>query len=179
MLRAQPHPRNPDFGRGGGWVRRCAEGAAFRPRSDSWLEAELSACCATANSSSALSCWRTCLSSEVAASGQPHNSMAAAARFCDARLKSGGASPPTLVSTFAPSLARRSLSCVRSRAGGVGARARGCLSMGRRSCRSLFPSRRCSCTGTCCGASNGAGCWLRGSWSSSSSRWRLASSSSS
>jgi hypothetical protein len=53
--------------------------------------------------------------------------MAAAARFYNARLKSGRASPSALASTFAPSLAYRSLSPVRPRASGVGAWARGCL----------------------------------------------------
>jgi hypothetical protein len=65
------------------------------------------------------SCWRTRRSSEVATSGHPRSSMAVVARFCDARLKSGGAS--VLASALAPSLARRSLSRVGPRAGGVGA----------------------------------------------------------
>jgi hypothetical protein len=59
----------------------------------------------------------------------------------DARLKSGGTSPSALASTFAPSLARRSLSLVRHRASGVRVRARGCSTTGRCSCRSPFPSR--------------------------------------
>jgi hypothetical protein len=107
----------------GGGFEPCVDGAvpaAARPRSDRWHDSELSACCATAASSSALSCWHTCLSLEVAASRQPRSKMAAAAKFCDARLKSSGASPLALASTFTPLLARRSLSWVRPQAGGVG-----------------------------------------------------------
>jgi hypothetical protein len=79
-----------------------------------WREVELSACCAAAASSSTFNCWHTHRSLEVAAFGQPRGSMAAAVRFCDARLKSGGVSASALalalVSTLAPSLAHRSLS---------------------------------------------------------------------
>jgi hypothetical protein len=71
------------------------------------------------------SSWRTRRSLEVAASGQPRNSMAAMARFCNAPLKSGGVSASLLALMFAPLLARR-LSRVGPRASGVGARARGC-----------------------------------------------------
>jgi hypothetical protein len=92
----------------GGGFQRCAEDAAPRPRSNRWREAELSACCAAATSSSVLSYWCTRLSSEVAASGQPCSNMAAAARLCDTLLKSSGASPPALALMFALSLARRS-----------------------------------------------------------------------
>jgi hypothetical protein len=46
-----------------------------------------------------LSCCRTLLSSGVVASGQPRKSMVAAAKFYDARLKSGGPSPSTLASS--------------------------------------------------------------------------------
>jgi hypothetical protein len=90
----------------GGGFRPWVDGAPARPRSECWHEAELSACCAAAASSSAFSCWRTRRSSEVAASRQPHNSMATAVRFWDAHRKIGGASASLLVSTFAPSLAR-------------------------------------------------------------------------
>jgi hypothetical protein len=45
---------------------------------------------AVAASRRALSCCHTCLSSEVAASRQSRSSMAAVAKFCGARLKSGG-----------------------------------------------------------------------------------------
>jgi hypothetical protein len=72
------------------------------------------------------SSWRTRRSLEVAASGQPLNSMAAMARFCNAPLKSGGVSALSLALMFAPSLACRLLSRVGPRASGVGARARGC-----------------------------------------------------
>jgi hypothetical protein len=53
--------------------------------------------------------------------------MAAAARFWDARWKSGGAS----ASAFAPPLARRLLSGSGARVGGVGARPRGWSAAGR------------------------------------------------
>jgi hypothetical protein len=96
----------------------CVDGAPARLRFERWREAELSACCAAAASSSAFSCWRTRCSSEVAASGQPRNNMAVVARFWDAHRKSGGASASALASTFAPSLARQLLSC----ASGVGVR---------------------------------------------------------
>jgi hypothetical protein len=98
------------------WV----DGAPARPRSERWREAELSACCAAAASSSAFSCWRTRRSSEVASSGQPRISMATAVRFWDAHRKSGGAS--TFASAFAPPLAHRLLSGSGPHAGGVGAR---------------------------------------------------------
>jgi hypothetical protein len=68
------------------------DGAPARPRSECWREAKFSACCAAAASSNNFSCWRTRRSSEVATSGQPRSSMAAAARFCDACRKSGSAS---------------------------------------------------------------------------------------
>jgi hypothetical protein len=64
-----------------------ADGAPAHPRSERWREAELFACCAAAASSSAFSCWRTHRSSEVMGSGRPCSSMAAAARFLDARRK--------------------------------------------------------------------------------------------
>jgi hypothetical protein len=80
------------------------------------------------------------------------------ARFCDARLKSGGAL--ALASMFAPSLARRLLWRVGPRAGGIGARARSCSAPGRRSRRSPFPSRGSSCTGISCAG--------RRSWGSAS-----------
>jgi hypothetical protein len=47
--------------------------------------------------------------------------MAVAARFCDVRLKSGGASASRLASTLAPSLVHQLFSRVRPGAGGVGA----------------------------------------------------------
>jgi hypothetical protein len=56
---------------------QCWEGGRFGPRADGapaclrserWREAELSACCVAAASSSAFSCWRICRSSEVAGS---------------------------------------------------------------------------------------------------------------
>jgi hypothetical protein len=53
----------------GGGFRPRADGALARPRSERYRKAELSACCATAASSSAFNCWRTRLSSEVAGSG--------------------------------------------------------------------------------------------------------------
>jgi hypothetical protein len=65
----------------GGGFRPWVDGAPARPCSERWREAELSACCAAAASSSAFSCWHTRRSSEVAGSGQLHSSMAAAARF--------------------------------------------------------------------------------------------------
>jgi hypothetical protein len=71
--------------------------------------------------SSAISCWHTRHSSEVAGSGQPRSSMAAAVRFWDARRKSGGASASALASAFAPSLARWLLSRAGPHAGDVGA----------------------------------------------------------
>jgi hypothetical protein len=94
--------------RGGGFWR-CAEGATLPSCTDCWHDAELSACCAAAVSRRALSCCCTLHSSGVAASGQPRSSITVTARFCDALLKSGGAS----LSTFAPSLARRLLSRAR------------------------------------------------------------------
>jgi hypothetical protein len=171
-----PPPWPRCHGGDGSW--RCTEGAAPRSRADHWCEAELSACCAAAALSSALSSWNTRLSLEVATSGQPRSSIAATARFCDAHLKSGGVSSLVLpfASTFAPSLVCRLSSCVRPRANGVRARTLGCSKAGRRSCRSSFPSQRCSCTGTCCDAGCGVGRRLQGPWSSPSSRWRLASS---
>jgi hypothetical protein len=131
------------------------------PVLERWREAELFACAAAA-SSSAFSCWRTRCSSEVAASEQPRSNIAVMVRFCDARLKSGRASASALAlaSMLAPSLARRSLLRVGPRYGGVGARARGCSATGRRSRRSLFPSRGYSCTGM-----SYAGCRSRGSGS--------------
>jgi hypothetical protein len=57
---------------------------------------------AAAASRRALSCYRTLLSSEVAASRQLHNSIAATAKLSDAHIKSGGASPST-----SPSLAHQ------------------------------------------------------------------------
>jgi hypothetical protein len=131
----------------GGGFGLCADDAPTRLRSEHCREAELSACCTTATSNSAFSCWRTRCSSEVVASEQPRSSMAAAARFCDARLKSGEASASTLASTFAPSLAHRLLSCAGPRAGGVGARSCGCSVAGRRSRWLPFPSHGYSCTG--------------------------------
>jgi hypothetical protein len=98
------------------WIR-AADDALARPRSERWHEAELSACCAAAASSNAFNCSRTHRSSEVAGSRQPRSSMAAAAKFWDARRKSGSASAPT----FAPPLTLR-LSGSGARAGGVCAR---------------------------------------------------------
>jgi hypothetical protein len=115
-----PSPR-PWCWEGGGF-RPWADGAPARPRFECWREVELSACCAAAASSSAFSCWRTRRSSEVTGPRQPRSSMVAAARFWDARRKSGGASALALASTFAPILARRLLSGSGPRAGGVGAR---------------------------------------------------------
>jgi hypothetical protein len=46
-----------------------ADGAAARPRSERWCEAELSVCCSAAASNSAFSCWRTRRCSEVEAPG--------------------------------------------------------------------------------------------------------------
>jgi hypothetical protein len=66
-----------------------------------------------------LSCCRTLLSSGVVASGQPRKSMVAAAKFYDARLKSGGPSPSTLASSSTRWLS----SHVWVRVGGVGVRA--------------------------------------------------------
>jgi hypothetical protein len=86
-------------------------------RSERWREAELSACCAAADSSSAFNCSYTRRSSEVASSRQPHSSMAIVAKFWDARRKSGSAS--TLA--FAPPSACRLLSGSGARADGVGA----------------------------------------------------------
>jgi hypothetical protein len=88
-----PGPFSSALMPGGDGFGPCADVATPRPRSDRWREAELSACCTAAASSSVLSCWCTHLSLEVAASGQPRGKMAAAAMFCDARLKSGVASP--------------------------------------------------------------------------------------
>jgi hypothetical protein len=101
---AAPPPSLRSRCREGGRFGPCADGAPTRPRSERWREAEVSACCAAAASSNTFSCWRTRRSSEVAASGQPCSSMAATARFYDARWKSGGAS--ALASTFTPLLAR-------------------------------------------------------------------------
>jgi hypothetical protein len=143
-----PSPRSQCWE--GGGFGPCADGAPASPRSERWCEAELSACCAAAASSSAFSCWRTRRSSEVAASGQPRSSMAAAARFCDACLKSGGASGSALASMFAPSLARRLLSHAGLHVGGIGARPCGRSAVGRRSCRSSFPSQGSSYTGMSC-----------------------------
>jgi hypothetical protein len=112
----------------GGGFGPCADGAPSCPRSERWRKAELSACCAAAASSNAFSCWRTRLSSEVTA----------AARFCDARRKTGGTS--ALASTFTPSLVRRLLSRADPRAGGVGVRSCGCSAAGQCSRRSPFPS---------------------------------------
>jgi hypothetical protein len=106
----------------GGGFRPWAVGAPARPRSKHWREVELSAYCAAAASSSAFSCWHTRRSLAVTGSGQLRSNMAAAVRFWDARLKSGGVSPSALVPTFAPSLARRLLSRAGPRADGVGAR---------------------------------------------------------
>jgi hypothetical protein len=119
-LTSSPRSRCCDGCGLGSW----ADGTPTRPRSKSWCEAELSACCATATSSRAFSYWRTRRSLEVAGSGQPRSSMAATARFWDARRKSGGASASVLAlaSTFTPSLARRLLSRAGPRAGGVGVR---------------------------------------------------------
>jgi hypothetical protein len=72
-----PHPWCWEGGGFGPW----ADGTPGRPHSERWREAELSACCAAATSSSAFSCWRTRRSSEVTGSGQPRSSMAAVARF--------------------------------------------------------------------------------------------------
>jgi hypothetical protein len=94
--------------RGGGGFGPCADGAPARPRSEHCRKAELSVCCATAASSRAFNCWRTHRSSEVAGSGQPRSSMAATARFWDARWKGGGASTSGLA--FAPPLACQLLS---------------------------------------------------------------------
>jgi hypothetical protein len=134
----------------GGGFGPCADGAPARPHSERWQETELSACCATAVSSNAFSCWRTRRSSEVATSGQPRISMAAAARFCDACRKSGGVSASVLASTFAPSLARRLLSRSDPRAGGIGARPCGWSAVERCSHHLPFPSRGSSCTGMSC-----------------------------
>jgi hypothetical protein len=89
----------------GGGFGSWDDGALARARSERCRELELSACCAVVASSSAFSCWCTRRSSEVVSSVQPHGSMAAAARFWDARRKSGGAS--AFASAFAPPLARR------------------------------------------------------------------------
>jgi hypothetical protein len=149
--------------RGGGFGL-CADGAPARPHSEHWHEAELSACCAVSASSSAFSCWRTRRSSEVATSGQLCSSMAATARFCDTRQKSGGPSASALPSTFTPSLARRLLSRSGLRADGVGAQSCGYSAAGRRSRRSSFPSRGPSCMRMSC-----AGRWSQGSASMPSS----------
>jgi hypothetical protein len=160
---AAPPPSSRSRCSEGGGFGPCADDAPARPRSERWREAELSACCATAASSSAFSCWRTRRSSEVAASGQSRSSMAG---FCDARQKSGGASASALVlaSTFAPPLARRLLSRAGPRAGGVGALSCGWSVAGRCSCWSSFPSQGPSCTGMSC-----AGRQSRGSASMPSS----------
>jgi hypothetical protein len=113
-----------------------------------------------------LSCCRTLLSSDVAGSGQSRSSIAATARFCDAHMKSGGASP----SAFTPSSACRLLSQERPRIGGVDEQARDNTVAGWHSCRSSLPSRHCSCTGTYCGFGSGF-CGQ----SSPSSWWRLVS----
>jgi hypothetical protein len=125
----------------GGGFEPWADRAPARPRSERWHEAELSTCCATTTSSSAFSCWRTRRSLEVAASGQPCSSMAATVRFWDARRRSGEASASALVSTFAPSLARRLLSCAGPRAGSIGVRLCAWSAAGRHSRRSPFASR--------------------------------------
>jgi hypothetical protein len=114
-----PSPR-PCCCEGGGF-ELWADGTPARPRSERWREAELSACCVAAASSNAFNCWRIRHSSEVAGSGQPRSSLAAAARFWDAHRKRGGAS----ASAFTPPLARRLLSGSGTCAGGVGARPRG------------------------------------------------------
>jgi hypothetical protein len=183
---------------GGGGFGPWGDGAPARPRSERWREAELSACCAAAASSSAFNCSRTRRSSEVAGSGQPHSSMATTAKFWDAHRKSDGAS----ASAFVPPLARRLLSGSGMRAGGVDARPRGWSAAGRRSRRLSFSSRGAPCTGTSCTGRHSpfpsrawpctgtpcAGCRARGSSSmpssqcrraNSSSSWRLASASSS
>jgi hypothetical protein len=121
----RPGPFSTVLMPGGGWPGvsgPCADGAApaaTRPHSDHWRDVELSACFAPGASSSTLSCWHTHLSLEVTASGQSCSNMAAAAKFCDARLKSSGSSPSALASMFPPSLAHRSLSWVHPRASGV------------------------------------------------------------
>jgi hypothetical protein len=104
----------------GGGFGPCTDGAPARPRLEHWRDAEFSAC-AVAASSNAFSCLRTRRSSEVAASTQSRNSMAAAAKFCDACRKSGDAS----VLAFVPSLVHRLLSCATPRGGGIGARSCG------------------------------------------------------
>jgi hypothetical protein len=148
----------------GGRFELCADDAPARPRSERWHEAELSACCAAAASSSAFSCWRTRRSSEVAASGQLCSSMAATARFCDTRQKSGGLSASALPSMFTPSLARWLLSRSGPRGDGVGVQSCGYSAAGRRSCQSSFPSRGPSCMRMSC-----AGRWSQGSASMPSS----------
>jgi hypothetical protein len=170
-------------------VQPWADGAPAHPRSERWREAELSTCWAATASSSAFNCSRTRRSSEVAGSGQPRRSMATAARFWDARQKSGGAS----TSAFAPSLVRRFLSGSVARAGGVGARPRGWSAAGWHSRRLPFSSRGSPCTRTSCTGRRSpfpswawpctstpcAGCHSRGSASMPSSRCRRVSSSSS
>jgi hypothetical protein len=74
-----PSPRSRCWEEGG--FVPWADGAPARPCSERWCEAELSTCCAATASSSTFSCCRTPRSSEVAGSGQPRSSMAAAARF--------------------------------------------------------------------------------------------------
>jgi hypothetical protein len=107
----------------GGGFRPCADDAPTHPRSDCWHVAELFACCAATASTNAFSCWHTHRSSKVAASGQPRSSIATAARFCDARRKSSGASTSVLASMYAPLLAHQLLSCAGPRTNGVGTRA--------------------------------------------------------
>jgi hypothetical protein len=148
----------------GGGFRLCADGAPARLHSKRWREAELSAFCDAAASSNDFSCWRTRRSSEVAASGQPRSSMAAAVRFCDARRKTGRASASALASMFTPSLARRLLLRANPLAGGIGARPCSWSAARRRSRRLLFPSRSSSYIGMFC-----AGCRSRGSASMPSS----------
>jgi hypothetical protein len=155
-------PRALDAERG--WIRAVCGRRTCPPALRALDEAELSACCAVAASSSTFNCWRTRRSSEVAASGQLCSSMAATARFCDTRQKSGGPSASALPSMFTPSLARRLLSRSGPRADGVGAQSCGYSAAGRRSRRSLFPSQ-----GPSCMRMSYAGRWSQGSASMPSS----------
>jgi hypothetical protein len=54
--RCRPGPFSMVLMPGGGGFGPSADGPMTRPRSDRWCEAELSACCAAAASSSILSC---------------------------------------------------------------------------------------------------------------------------
>jgi hypothetical protein len=183
-----PSLRSPcrEGGRFGPW----ADGAPACLRSERWREAELSACCAAAASSSAFSCWRTCRSSEVAGSEVLRRPLeewegVGVNVGVDVRASIG----TSVVVGRRPACRQCRLAVVRL----MGSRTalapvavpltHPCTGTSCAGRRSPFPSRGRPCTGTPC-----AGCRSRAlastpsSWcrrASSSSSWRLSSASSS